>query len=68
MEEVCSVHSNRAAEMSYRRGAFSPENSDRSFNNDRGQFVSHVDLVPKDGRYAVSGPHNTRLQAYTEIK
>lgn len=36
-----------------------------AFNNDRGQFVSHVDLVPKDGRYAVSGPHNTGLQAKT---
>ena len=35
------------------------------FNNARGQFVSHVDLVPKDGRYAVSGPHNTRLQTKT---
>ena len=36
-----------------------------AFNNDRGQFVSHADLVPKDGRYAVFGPHNTRLQVKT---
>lgn len=34
-----------------------------AFNNDRGQFVSYADLVPKDGHYAVSGPHNIRLQA-----
>jgi len=36
-----------------------------AFNNDQGKFVSHVDLVQKDGRYAVAGPHNTRLQVKT---
>ena len=36
-----------------------------AFNNNRGQFVSHVDLVPNDGRYAVSGPLNTKLQSRT---
>ena len=35
------------------------------FNNARGQFVSHVDLVPQDGRYAFCVPHNIKLQVKT---
>ena len=31
------------------------------FNNDRGQIVAHVDLMPRKGSYQVGGPQNTVL-------